>query len=83
MRPQPSNIPAFRTCYSRQHRTAVRSARQRLLGPDDAELVALRISENGPRLVASLTDIDGSCPESDEALDLRFTFARRWRRDPD
>ena len=76
MRPQPSNIRAFRTraCYSRQHRTAVRSARQRLLGADDAELVALRIGHNGPSLVASLTDIEGSCPETDEAIDLRFTF---------
>ena len=44
------------------------------LGPDDAELVALRIGQNGPSLVASLTDIDGSCPVTDEAIDLRFTF---------
>lgn len=51
------------------------SARQRLLRANDAELVALRISEHRPRLVASLTDVDGSRPEGDEALNLRLTFA--------
>lgn len=51
------------------------SARQRLLRANDAEFVAFRISEHCPRLVASLTDIDGSCPEGDEALDLRLAFA--------
>ena len=56
-------------------RMAGNSARQRPLRPDDAELVALWISEDSPRLVAPLTDVDGSRPEGDEALDLRFTFA--------
>ena len=51
------------------------STGQRLLRADDAELVALWIGENDPCLVASLTDVDGSCAEGDEALDLRFTFA--------
>ena len=51
------------------------SARQGLLRADDAELVALWISEHRPRLVASLTDVDRSCPEGDKAFDLRLTFA--------
>ena len=51
-------------------------------GPDDAELVALWISENGPRLITSLTDIDGSCPET-MRRSIPLHVRQRWRRDPD
>jgi hypothetical protein len=35
----------------------------------------LWISEHRPRLVASLADIDGLCPKSNEAFDLGLRFA--------
>ena len=51
------------------------SARQRLLGADDAELVFLRDqrARSASHRLAD-ADIDRSCPETYEALDLRLTF---------
>jgi hypothetical protein len=48
------------------------SADQRLLGSEDAELVALRIGQHGPRLVARLPDVHSPGTKSKDAPDLCF-----------
>jgi hypothetical protein len=42
---------------------------------NQAELVGSKIGRHGPRLAASLTNVDTSCPKGNDPLELRLTFA--------
>ena len=67
--------PRGNSARTAEHRDGMCSSNERLLLAQDAELVSLGVGENGPRLRAALPDVDQTCPERENPLDLDLGVA--------